>query len=256
VDTTFAAQELQARTPCILGWPASLRKSAKHPITEKLALSERFAGNTAVTCQIESFQIQGQVGLSAPATVNATASASFKLNRYSVVNSMSSEVTVALARLEQSTILVYCEERKVHLAVHGADIIELICAQLCKEVCHEMESDDDELEGICDRGFSSRPKFQHNTAIGRMRTWRNSVFISKTGHEISGECLVREASNRISRLLDTAKSYEKGPLYWSLRDLIAGGKCTGLKAPIRLSQTGWYFAMEAVSVAHPCRGKA
>jgi hypothetical protein len=41
-----------------------------------------------------------------------------------------------------------------------------------------------------------------------------------------------------------------------LRDLIAGGKCTGLKAPIRLSQTGWYFAMEAVSVAHPCRGKA
>jgi hypothetical protein len=231
---------LHGQSPCILGWPAEIRSSPKFPIAKTIGLSPSFEKNVCITSSLDSVQIQGQLGWQGIVSAQVLLAANFKMKRYTVENSMPCDPELAIILSEQATVLIYCEERRVHLTMHGADVIETLCVHRLKELCgQEISLDSNAVDGTCD-GDGFLPRFVHSIAVKRMETWRSSTFTSRYGTRIAGESLVREAGNKLLRLINDTKAFKKGPLYWSLKDLLRGTPCDGMNSPSKMSALGWF----------------
>jgi hypothetical protein len=133
-------------------------------------------------------------------------------------------LTLAAAVAQRSPIFIYCEERAVHLAVSGADVIETLCVQRIREL------------------GCKQPRFRHLTAVERLPTWRTSLFPLPDGTCMSGDILLRDASEKIAQLLEHTKEGQGYPLYWTLQDIISGNQCRGLNNPLKMDGNlkGWF----------------
>lgn len=138
-----------------------------------------------------------------------------------ITDPRSSEAALNAAVIQRLPIFVYCEHRKIHLAVSGADMVELICMQRIKELgCRQ-------------------PRFRHFNALERLPTWRGEMFVLPDRSCIPGAILLQDASAKISQLLEKSKEFPDSPLYWSAQDLLAGNQCQGLKGPRNITSTSW-----------------
>jgi hypothetical protein len=212
------------KSPCVLGWAAHTRVSPRDPIARKIEISASFAKRKEITYSASSFHLQAQLGYSGVLQAQSVAGITFDMKRYNVANSIPYNSILATALTEVATVLVYCEERGIHLAMHGADLVEAICMNLLDQLLVSEES---------------MPSFSQPCAIERMRTWRESTFITSSGLLVPGAVLVTYACRRVQEFLSQTRSLKK-PLYWSFRDMLAGTVCTGLKAPNEVKRTGWY----------------
>ena len=139
-----------------------------------------------------------------------------------ITDTRPSEAALNAAVMQRLPIFVYCEHRKIHLAVSGADIIELICVQRIKEL------------------GCPPPRFRHVKALERLPTWREAMFVLPDNSCIPGAILLRDASAKISQLLEKSKQFPDSPLYWSAHDLLGGNQCHGLKRPGNVISTSWF----------------
>ena len=229
---------LPRQSPCILGWPAAIRSSPSIPIAKKVKLSARFVGNVCTSASFESAQVQAQVGWQG---MSGLVGVTFKMKQYKVANSVKSGSTLASLLSELATVLIYCEERGIHLAMHGADVIETLCMQRLNDLLWSGSIDRPEssVVNIYNEEAHHLPRFVHSRAVERMATWRTSTFTTHSGF-LSGEELVEDASKRVLELMKATKSITKRPLYWSLQDLLSGKECAGLKGPLNLDGIGWF----------------
>jgi len=231
---------IRRNSPCILGWPAHTRESPISPIANKLAISQKFSQKRAFSLTLKNIQAQFTPGWSGPPVgVQASVGVSWSMKRYEIERRISFDPVYEMALTRQSVILVYCEERKVHLALHGADLIELLCVQRLRDVLCPVNQIMGDETAHC---------FRHPSAIQRIPTWRESNFPTGDGELMPGEVLLRDASHTVCELLDKAKKYRKGPLYWPLQDLLNAGKCCGLKVPAAVSRKSWYLLSKAYPV--------
>jgi len=118
------------RSPCILGWPAFFRAMPYQPIASKLELSKKFAENVRVSCTLRGIELQCVLGYQGLLTAQAGITASYSLDRYTM-SAGPANISLAAAVAQRSPIFMYCEERKVHLAVSGADVIETFMHSAC-----------------------------------------------------------------------------------------------------------------------------
>ena len=169
---------------------------------------------------------------------------SFRPKRYTLSPSVPEE-PLATALAAQSVVFVYCETRSVHLALNGADIMEIMCLhRLCELGVRggtetEMHESQQPQIGINNDNTVFGISFVHARAIERLPTWRSSYFTSASGDRISGDSLVRDAGKRIAELITTTKGNMKKPLYWNLHHLLIGSAISGLDAPIDLVGMSW-----------------
>lgn len=124
------SQGFDPRTVCILGWPAMIRSSPDRMIAlpGNLAISKKF--KEKVTKPLDT--ITTQLGLAGVVGINFLVGSSFALQRYRVSNSLYTSVPEDTTI--SSVVLVYCETRKIHLAIRGADLIEVIVMQWLRQV--------------------------------------------------------------------------------------------------------------------------
>lgn len=225
-------------SPCILGWPAHTRSSPDVPIAQKIPLSESLQKDVCYSLSLDTVQIQAQLGWQGGVSVQGLFGVSFRMKRYTVANSIQYDSALASIVSENATVLVYCEERQLHLAMNGADILETLIMQRLKELLGEIASQVNVDGTPTDERF---PRFIHPKAIERMETWRNSTFVSSGGRRIPGEVLLRDASEKITKMMNVTKSFPKRPLYWSLRDVLSGVECSGLNGPVNAGDPGWFI---------------
>jgi len=234
IDLT--STKLHRQSVCILGWPAYIRKSPDYRIAKAIPLSESFTKSVAASVTLESFQCQFTFGWQiGGATLQGGVSGTCKSNRFNISSSSpSSDDTFLMQYVAEAPILIFCEERKIHLAISGADLIEELCIQSLKDCnCDDQEIYNSEVGG------KLRPRFVRITADKRLETWRLSRFRSPSGLIIAGDKLVLDACQRISRLIEATKSCST-PVYWPFGNFLTRSKCIGLKAPINVKEMGWY----------------
>jgi hypothetical protein len=125
-----------------------------------------------------------------------------------------------------AVVLVYGEKLKIHLTLDGSDIIELCCIHFLQEIGYDMRN---------------LPPFSHSTAISRLQSWRNSTFPTPYGTTLTGDHLVRQATGKVTRLIEsTASAFRESRLvYWLLEDALRGIPSQAIKAPT-CHDTSWH----------------
>jgi hypothetical protein len=221
--TLDGPDKLHFNSQCLLGWVVNTRNSPNDRISSHMMPSNRFLERKAVTYTPRAVELQMQLGYSGGgATAVALTGVTFDMTRYTVSNSIPHNTLLATALSEMATILVYCERRKIHLAMHGADLVESICMQLVREL-----------------NSRSMPSFIHPCALERMRTWRESTFVTRSDLMVPGGEIVQHACDRLQQFMAQTRSYH-GPLYWNLQGMVAGTACVGVRPPSEVRQTSWY----------------
>jgi hypothetical protein len=226
----FGKDGLHDQSPCILGWPASIRK-AQTPLASYIPLDTDLANKRRTNIQI-SITPQATLGVNLGVfTGSFTASPHIRFTRYK--GPKLNDPETGFKDAQRATVLIYCEHRKVHLVVDAADLIETICLRRLKD---RLRLTDDQI--YTELGFheeatrSDLPRFVHSTAEARMKTWLATKFTA-TGNEESvyGKDLVEEASKAISLLIEKTTEHPKLPLYWPLAGLLSGTDYWGLETP-------------------------
>lgn len=212
-----AGQRLYTTTPCALGWVAMGRSSPSSTIWKTLSATTEFKRKTAVKYTVKEFQALAQ--LSAPAAVSPLigGAITFVKRYYEIANSIDHESIIAMEQTAAAVVLIYDEKRGVHLTCDGADVIEMCCLQYLREMgCSTMDL----------------PPFSHSSALLRLQTWYSSKFLSVRGTYVTGDHLVRQATKKISQLLETTqRAFKEGDLlYWLLEDVL-GIAGRAIKAP-------------------------
>lgn len=229
--TLDGPDKLHFNSQCLLGWVVNTRDSPHDRIASHIMPSDRFLGRKAVTYTPRAFELQMQLGYSGGgATAVALTGVTFDMTRYTVSNSIPHGTLLATALSEMATILVYCETRKIHLAMHGADLVESICVQL--------------VQGL---NPQSMPSFIHPCALERMRTWRESTFVTGSDLIVPGVEIVQHACDRLQQFMAQSKSYH-GPLYWNLQGMVAGTACAGVRPPRKARKMSWYRLSEGFPI--------
>ena len=204
-------------TPCILGWNVETRTQPTAPLWDVLPVSKSFKQRQLTSYTLKEFQIQAQLSAPFPVSPLIGGAATFGKTCYGIEESIDHSSLLALETAAVSTVLIYDELREVHLLCEGADVIELICTQYLRSL------------GILN---SAMPTFNHPTPLGRLPTWYNSVFASRTGRQIPGDNLVRQATSTIFQLHEAVKAASEVSLpYWSLEEVMRGGVMHALKRP-------------------------
>ena len=204
-------------TPCILGWNVATRAQPTAPLWDVLSVSKSFKQRQLTSYTLKEFQVQAQLSAAFPVTPLIGGAATFGKTHYGIEESIDHSSLLALETAAVSTVLVYDELRELHLLCEGADIIELICVQYLRYL------------GILD---SAMPIFNHPTPLGRLWTWYNSAFASRTGRQIPGDQLVRQATSTVSQLYKAVKTASEVSLpYWSLEEVMRGGVIHAIKRP-------------------------
>ncbi|KAL9607641.1 MAG: hypothetical protein Q9167_007464 [Letrouitia subvulpina] len=208
---------IQTTKPCILGWNVESRTEPTTPLWDILPVTRSFKRKELTSYNLKELQVQAQ--LSAPLVVNPLigGAATFGKTHYGIEESIDSTSLLALEVAAVATVLIYDEFRGVHLLCEGADIIELICMQYLRRL------------GLQN---SDLPAFNHHTALGRCRTWYSSAFVLRSGNQISGDQLVRQATSIVSQLQNAVEKASKVSLpYWLLEEVIRGGLIHPVKRP-------------------------
>ncbi|KAK6347520.1 hypothetical protein TWF718_005361 [Orbilia javanica] len=222
-----AGERVDTTSSCALGWGTTGRSSPHVIPWEKLCVTAAFKKNTLVKYTMKDFQVQAQ--LSVPVTVSPQIGGlvTFAKHNYVIANSINHDSIVAMERAAAAVVLLYDETRGVHLTVDGADIIEICCMQTLKDIGYDT---------------SNLPNFSHETALLRLDTWYSSNFISIRGKLFTGDQLVRQATRRISEMIETTKKATKDNsklIYWTLEDVIRGDSGQRLKSP-HCQDVSWY----------------
>ena len=143
-------------------------------------------------------------------------------------NSIDHESSIAVERAAAAVVLIYDERRKIHLTCDGADVVG--------DVLHPVP----EGEMGCDT--SCLPPFSHSSALLRLQTWYSSNSVSARGTCFTGDHLVREATRKISELIEITKELsheDTALLYWLLEDVLRGNSGQAIKAP-RCQHSSWH----------------
>jgi hypothetical protein len=151
----------------------------------------------------------------------------FSKQNYAIANSIDRDSIIAMERAAASVVLVYDESRRLHLTFDGADVIEMCCIQFLREIG-------------CDPSYL--PPFSHSSALLRLQTWLCSNFVSIRGTYFTGDHLVRQATRKISELIEITKRAFKEDtklLYWLLEDILRVCSGQALKAP-RCQHASWH----------------
>ncbi|KAF3278819.1 hypothetical protein TWF970_004363 [Orbilia oligospora] len=126
-----------------------------------------------------------------------------------------------------AVLLIYDEKRGVHRTFDGADLIEMCCMQSLRDIGYDL---------------SYLPHFSGLNVFARLETWYHSNFVSLTRKFFTGDQLVRQATRRISEIIDATKTAARDNstlLYWALEDILRTGSSQALKAP-RSQDISWH----------------
>ena len=212
---------LAPESPCILGWRAGIRETIYKPIAEDSAVSAEFRKHPKISLQPKTVSLTLQIGLSKVVNFGLNMGVSLDLKQYDVGSTIPMDMET-----QSGSVLVYCETRRVHLLMTGADVIELVCIQLLKnQNCKINSASFDRL----------------NTATGRMVVWRTGIFPNQSEDDtyISGKELFRAASERVRDFFQL-KEDDRVPLYWPLQDIILGRSSNALQCPEHITTSSWY----------------
>lgn len=212
---------------CVLGWTAESRTTPEQPIASKFSVTSELGKEHLVKYEQESLEVQAHLSVPAVVTPQVSFATTFSKRRYKVANSIDENSIIATNLASTRTVLIYCEARGLHLMMYGADLVEAICIELLKKL-------------LC----NGLPTFTHDNALSRLQTWQSTSFVSATGNAIPGDELVRQATKRINKLIETTNTAArdlKGKLsYWVLEHLLCGRDSQALKAPINHIHTSWH----------------
>jgi hypothetical protein len=220
---------LHTSSPCILRWPAEVRTCVDRYLSTQSALTEKFLKKPAISLTPKQLQIGGALGVSKGATAQFSTSLTYQMDHYEIAPQAPFDEEWAEVISQFSTILLYCEKRRLHLAVEGSDLIEILCIHFLPQL-----------------GCTDILDFRGISASKRMPEWRTSSFTTSDEGRISGKQLVREAGKRLTQFLEKAKEVRGNqPVYWCFQSLISGSKCSGLAAPASIKSKGWYKLWKA-----------
>jgi hypothetical protein len=218
---------LETTTPCALGWSATSRHSPNSTIWTTIGVTEQFGKNKYGKYTVKEIQALAQLSVPVAVTPQLRGAISFAKRHYEVANSIEHDSIIAIERAAASVVLVYDERRGVHLTLDGADVIEMCCIHFLMEMG-------------CDT--TRLPPFTHPTALLRLQTWHSSTFVSARQTYFTGDHLVRQATRKVSELIETTKranAQDSILLYWLLKDVLRGSDCQAIKAP-RSSHKSWH----------------
>ena len=230
VCVALTAKELGERiyttSPCVLGWAAQSRTKPDSPLWETLKVTKGFRNKELAKYNMKEFQALAQLGIPGIVSPQVGGAITFSKTNYEVSNSIDHASILAMEMAAMTIVLIFDERRGFHFSCDGADIIEVLCLQYL---------------GAVDCDPSSFPPFTHPTALQRLKTWYKSSFVSPIGTYITGDHLVREASKKVSQLIEFTKnaSNDKTILYWLLEDVLRGNVGKAIKAP-RGEHTSWH----------------
>jgi hypothetical protein len=222
-----AGHRLHTTSPCALGWFAMGRHSPDSTIWKRLSATEEFRQKKLVTHVVKEFQVQAQLSVPVVVQPQIGCAVTFSKQNYAIANSIDHDSIIAMERAAASVVLIYDESRRLHLTFDGADVIEMCCIQSLREIG-------------CDPSYL--PPFSHSSALLRLQTWLCSNFVSSRGTYFTGDHLVRQATRKISELIETTKRAFKDEtklLYWLLEDILRGCSGQALKAP-RCQHFSWH----------------
>jgi hypothetical protein len=214
-----AGQRLHTTSPCVLGWFAIGRHSPDSTIWKRLSATAEFKQKTLVKYAVKEFQVQAQLSVPVVLSPQIGCAVTFSKQNYAIANSIDHDSIIAMERAAASVVLIYDESRRLHLIFDGADVIEMCCIQFLREIG-------------CDPSYL--PPFSHSSALLRLQTWLCSNFVSIRGTYFTGDHLVRQATRKISELIEITKRAFKEDtklLYWLLEDVLRGCSGQALKAP-------------------------
>lgn len=220
-------ERVYTTSPCVLGWAAKGRTKPDSPLWNTLKVSTKFRKHEYTKYEVKEFQAQAQLSIPAVVSPQIGGAISFAKRNYKVANSIDHASNLATDIAAATVVLIFDERRGIHFACDGADIIEILCSQYLVAM------------GLDTSDF---PPFTHPTASQRIRTWLQSSFVSPTGTYITGDFLVREASKKVSQLVELTKNASQNDsalLYWLLEDVLRGNMGMALKAP-RTEHVSWH----------------
>ncbi|KAF3313536.1 hypothetical protein TWF173_005830 [Orbilia oligospora] len=219
--------QFRSTSPCALGWFATDREKPDAIIWDKLSPSPEFKKNVLVKYKVKEFQIQAQLSVPLAVAPQICGAVTFAKDSYVIANSIDSASAIAMELAAAAVLLIYDEKRGVHRTFDGADLIEMCCMQLLRDIGYDL---------------SGLPYFSGLNAFLRLETWGHSNFVTFTKKLFTGDQLVRQATRRISEIIDanrTAARDNSTLLYWALEDILRTGSSQALKAP-RCRDTSWH----------------
>ncbi|KAF3228371.1 hypothetical protein TWF106_007403 [Orbilia oligospora] len=222
-----AGHQFRSTSPCALGWFATDREKPDAIIWDKLSPSPVFKKQVLVKYKVKEFQIQAQLSVPLVVAPQICGAVTFAKDSYIIANSIDSASAIAMELVAAAVSLIYDETRGVHRTFDGADLIEMCCMQLLRDIGYD---------------FSGLPHFSGLNAFVRLETWSHSNFVTLTNKLFTGDQLVRQATRRISEIIDATRTAARDNstlLYWALEDILRTGSSQALKAP-RCRDISWH----------------
>ncbi|KAF3104984.1 hypothetical protein TWF102_002745 [Orbilia oligospora] len=222
-----AGHQFRSTSPCALGWFATDRETPCAIIWDKLSPSPEFKKNFLVKYKVKEFQIQAQLSVPLAVAPQICGAVTFAKDSYIIANSIDSASAIATELAAAAVLLIHDEKRGVHRTFDRADLIEMCCMQLLRDIGYHL---------------SGLPYFSGRNAFLRLETWRHSNFVTFTKKLFTGDQLVRQATRRISEVIDATRTAARDNstlLYWALEDILRTGSSQALKSP-RCQDTSWH----------------
>jgi len=222
-----AGQRIHTTTPCALGWFAMGRHSPNSTIWKTLSATAELKQKKFVKYAVKEFQALAQLSVPVAVSPQIGGAVTFSKRHYEIANSIDHESVIAMERAAAVVVLIYDERKGIHLTCDGADVIEMCCIQFLRDMGYDT---------------SYLPPFSHSTALLRLQTWYSSNFVSVRGTYFTGDHLVRQATRKISGLIETTKQALKRDttlLYWLLEDVLRDNSGQAIKAP-RSQHASWH----------------
>jgi hypothetical protein len=218
---------LFSTSPCVLGWAGKSRVQPSSPLWKTLSVTDNFKRKPLIKYEVTEFQAQAQLSIPTIVASQIGGAITFSKRNYKIANTIDNESILAMGKAAELVVLIYDEKRGMHLACDGADLIEILCVHYLRDM---------------GRDASSFPQFNHPNALLRLPTWYQSRFFSPMGICFTGDQLIREATKRISNLVEVATSAAKKDselLYWLLEDILCGSG-SARKAPSCKTEISWH----------------
>ncbi|KAK4107072.1 hypothetical protein N656DRAFT_681302, partial [Canariomyces notabilis] len=204
------------------------RNSPNSTIWTTIRVTTQFRKKKYVRYTVKEIQALAQLSVPLLVAPQLGGTVSFAKRYIEVANSIEHESIHAMESAAAAVVLVYDERRGVHLSLDGADVIEMCCIHILRQMG-------------CDT--TRLPPFPHSSALFRLQTWCSSTFISARQTHFTGDHVVRQATRKVSELIEATKKASLGPdrtlLYWILEDVLRSSSCQAIEAPKSL-HTSWH----------------
>ncbi|EGX46032.1 hypothetical protein AOL_s00110g196 [Orbilia oligospora ATCC 24927] len=197
-------------------------------IWDTISPSTEFRKNVLVKYKVKEFQIQAQLSVPLAVTPQICGAVTFAKDNYVITNSIDQDSIIAMDLVAAAVLLIYDESRGVHRTFDGADLIEMCCIQSLRDIGYD---------------FAYLPQFSNPDALSRLQTWYYSNFVSLTRKYFTGDQLIRQATRRISEMIEAARVAVRDNStlpYWALEDFLRTGSIQAFKPP-RFQDTSWHI---------------